>query len=396
MLHAQKPLIVLLLFTMTLLAVFPLDVVLPSFPALSYYFQTPSSDIALSVSVFAIGLALSALLIGPLSDRLGRKRLLLGGIAVAVVGAVGCVLSTEYRWLLGFRVIQAVGCGCFMLSQALIQDLFSGQEQERMRIAMATAGGIFMSISPLLGSALQIHLGWKGSFYVFIALGILVWLKVWRLLEHSLPQGEGSALGFFRGYWRVCSSRTFVGYWTISAMAFACHFSFIVLSPMIFMDQLGLSSYEFSLTLLLYGVSYIFGGLLAGWLSKRLSAYTQITTGLTLIVFSGLVMLVLCYWAGQSIWTVLAPMLICTAGTTIARPVATSRAMNLFPDLAGTSVSAGTLIIFMFGGLISAVVNLSADDLQRTLAMSLMILSGGALLLNQRIQHEPRASSSDV
>lgn len=384
--HTRKPLIILLLVSMTLLAVFPLDVLLPSFPALADYFQTPSADIALSVSVFAIGLALSSLLIGPLSDRLGRKKLLLGGIAVALIGAAGCVLAPSYGWFLGFRVIQALGCGCFMLSLALVQDLFAGREQERLRIAMTTTGGIFISISPLLGSWLQMHLGWRGSFYVFIALGVVVWLKIWCLLEHPKRLNAGSPQGFFRGYWQVCSNGPFVGYWMISAMAFACHFSFIVLSPLIFMDQLGLSAYDFSLTLLLYGVAYIIGGLLAGWLNKHLNAHTQITTGLSLIALAGLVMLALWYWAGLFVWTVLLPMLICTAGTTIARPISTSQAMKLFPELAGTSSSAGTLFIFMFGGLISAVVNLSADDLQRTLALSLMTLSATALLLNKCIQ----------
>ncbi len=83
---------------MTLLGVFPLDVVLPSFPDLSDYFRTSSSEIALSVSMFAIGLALSVVLVGPLSDMWGRKKLLLAGIAIAVVGAMGCLVSSEYNW----------------------------------------------------------------------------------------------------------------------------------------------------------------------------------------------------------------------------------------------------------------------------------------------------------
>ena len=167
---------VILLMTMTLLGVFPLDVVLPSFPDLSDYFQTSPSEIALSVSVFAIGLALSVVLIGPLSDRWGRKKLLLGGIALAAIGATGCLLASDYRWFLFFRVIQAMGCGSFSLSQALIQDLFVGRERERIRIWMVTAGGVFISISPLLGTWLQSCLGWQGSFYVFIALAVIAWL----------------------------------------------------------------------------------------------------------------------------------------------------------------------------------------------------------------------------
>lgn len=148
----QKTSAIILLMTMTLLGVFPLDVILPSFPALAERFQTSSADIALSVSLFAIGLSFSLMLVGPLSDSLGRKKLLLGGMSVALVGAAGCVIASQYSWFLFFRVIQALGCGCFVLSQALVQDLFEGQEQERLRIAMVTASGIFISLSPLFGT----------------------------------------------------------------------------------------------------------------------------------------------------------------------------------------------------------------------------------------------------
>ncbi|VVN96302.1 MFS transporter [Pseudomonas fluorescens] len=378
----KKTSVILLLMTMTLLGVFPLDVVLPSFPALSDYFRTSSSDIALSVSVFAIGLALSVVLIGPLSDLLGRKKLLLGGIAVAVVGATGCLFSSEYRWFLGFRVIQAVGCGSFVLSQALVQDLFAGREQERIRIWMVTGGGIFISISPLLGTWLQLHLGWQGSFYIFIAIAAAVFLKACFFLENAPAKTAGPRHNIIQSYRTVCCDFRFLAYWLICAIVFACHFSFIVISPLIFMEQLQLSAYEFSLTLLLYGAAYIIGGIIAGLLSTRINANTQIIAGLCLIFFSGLVMLCLLNQFGVSTLTVLIPMIICTAGTTITRPAATSKAMNLFPDNAGTSASAGNTLIFIFGGLISALINLTANNLESTLAACFLILSVAGLVLN--------------
>lgn len=183
----EKSSIILLLMTMTLLAVFPLDVVLPSFPALSSHFQISSPDAALSVSLFAVSLAVSVMLVGPLSDMWGRKKLLLGGIAIAAIGAAGCVVASDYRWFLVFRMVQAIGCGAFSLSQALIQDLFAGRERERLRIWMVTWGGVFISISPLLGTWLQSHLGWQGSFYVFITLAVIVWLGAYWLLKEIPP-----------------------------------------------------------------------------------------------------------------------------------------------------------------------------------------------------------------
>ncbi len=118
--HQRQRGAVSLLLAMILLGVFPLDVLLPSFPALAAHFGRSPSDIALSISLFALGIAFAQLLIGPLSDMIGRKGLLLGGVSVSLLGALGCALSNDYILFLVFRLMQAMGCGCFVLSQALV------------------------------------------------------------------------------------------------------------------------------------------------------------------------------------------------------------------------------------------------------------------------------------
>ncbi|MCI0996064.1 MFS transporter [Pseudomonas corrugata] len=386
----RKPAAVGLLLTMTLLGVFPIDVVLPSFPALSEHFGRPSSDIALSVSLFAIGIALSQLLVGPLSDTMGRKSLLLIGITVSAIGAAGCVLTDDYGAFLFFRVVQALGCGCFVLSQALIQDLFSGLEQQRLRIFLVTCGGIFISVSPLAGTGLQHWMGWRGSFVVFIALAAGVFVGAWRLLNRTAVSSHARPLDFIGAYRTVCGDFRFMAYWLTSALAFSCHFSFIVISPLVFIDQLQLSPETFSLALLGYGLAYIGGGALATVLSNRIDPQTQIITGLGLILLAGVLMFGLSSQLGLSVTTVLLPMIVCTAGTTIARAAAHTRAMNLFPEQAGTSASAGSVLIFIVGGLTSAAISLTPLALQTTLALCLVLLSLLGLALNGLIRHRHR------
>lgn len=384
-----------LLLAMVLLGVFPLDVLLPSFPALAEHFRSTPADITLSISLFAVGIAASQLLIGPLSDVIGRKGLLLAGITISMLGAVGCTLTTDYVHFLLFRVIQALGCGCFVLSQALIQDLFEGEERDRLRILMVTATGVFISVSPLAGTFLQATLGWQGSFGVFIALAGIVLLKACFFLENTRPAATGALSNIFQPYRRVLCDVDFLSYWLISAFAFACHFSFIVISPLIFMDQLQLSAYDFSLILLVYGGAYIVGGTVATLLGKRISPGHQVISGLSLILLSGVIMLYLSSHFTLSPFTVLVPMLICTAGTTIARPAATSKAMSLFPENAGTSASAGSTVIFICGGLISALISLSPANLQSTLGYSFIILSSVALVLNSRIHSRAKSPGAN-
>ena len=376
-----------LLLAMVLLGVFPLDVLLPSFPALAEHFARTPADIALSISLFAVGISFAQLVIGPLSDVIGRKGLLLAGMGVSILGAIGCVMTSDYILFMAFRIVQAIGCGCFVLSQALVQDLFDGKERDRLRILMVTATGIFISLSPLAGSFLQAALGWRGSFWVFIVLAAVVLLKAWLFLEGGRPAVKATPLNFLSAYRRVLRDFEFVGYWLISAFAFACHFSFIVISPLIFMDQLQLSAYDFSLILLIYGAAYVAGGIVATLLSRLISPGQQMVVGLSLILLAGLVILFMARHLALSATTVLIPMLICTAGTTITRPAATSRAMSLFPENAGTSASAGSTIIFICGGLISALISLSPSNLQATLGYCFVLLSCIALALNKRISH---------
>lgn len=386
----QRRAAVSLLMAMVLLGVFPLDVLLPSFPALAGHFRTSPADIALSISLFAVGIAFAQVLIGPLSDVIGRKGLLLAGMAVSMIGALGCVATSDYTLFLIFRVVQALGCGCFVLSQALVQDLFEGEQRDRLRILMVTATGIFISVSPLAGTFLQATLGWRGSFWVFAVLAAVVLIKAWLFLNNSRPAHSGVRLGFIQSYRRVLGDFEFVSYWLVSAFAFACHFSFIVISPLIFMDQLQMAPYDFSLILLIYGAAYVVGGIVATLLSRRVRPGQQIIVGLSLILLSGLTMLYLSANFALAPATVLIPMLICTAGTTIARPAATSKAMNVFPEIAGTSASAGSTLIFICGGLISALISLSPANLQSTLGYSFILLSTVALALNRHISHRAR------
>jgi len=390
-LASRKAATVGLLLMLTLLGVFPIDVVLPSFPALSAQFERPSSDIALSVSLYAIGIALAQLVVGPLSDTIGRKHLLLAGITVAAIGATGCVVADEFEFFLLFRIIQALGCGCFVLSQALIQDLFTGDEQPRLRIFLVTCGGIFISVSPLVGTWLQGWMDWRGSFLVFIALAVVAFLGACRLLRGSITDRKPRPLNFMEAYRNVCSDFSFMAYWLTSALAFSCHFSFIVISPLVFIDQLQLSPQSFSLVLLAYGLAYIGGGAIAAALSSRIGTQTQIIAGLSLILMAGVLMVVSLRYLGTTVMTVLLPMIICTTGTTITRAAAHTRAMNTFPEQAGTSASAGSVLIFVVGGLTSAAISASALDLQLTLALCLILLSLLGLMLNALIRHRDRA-----
>lgn len=343
-----------LLILLCLLGVFPLDVILPSFPALSDEFRVDSKQIAYSVSFFAIGVAMAQLVIGPLSDSIGRKRLLLAGLGVAIAGALGCIFSTTYETFMAFRLMQALGCGSLVLGQALVQDLYRGKQRNAMRILLTSASGLFISLSPLAGAFLQQLFGWEASFTVFVGIAAIVSLLSYVLLQDA-PGLHHRASGF-SSYLMMLRDTPYLAYSMQSSLAFACHFSFIVIAPLLLMGRLELTTYQFSIVFIGYGLAYIAGGVAATYLNHRVSPQAQIKAGFLLISAAGATLLIWEQLAGLSVVGVLLPMIVCSTGTTLVRPAATTKALARYSRQAGAAASLNTTLLFAWAGLTGSVV----------------------------------------
>ncbi|HCV40673.1 MAG TPA: multidrug transporter CflA [Pseudomonas sp.] len=372
---------VLLLLLITLLGVFPLDVILPSVPLLARDFAVDAQYIAYSISLFAIGVAISQTIIGPLSDRMGRKRLLIVGLVVSIAGAAGCIFATRYEGFMVFRLLQAVGCGCFLLSQALVQDKFNGHQRNAMRILLTSASGVFISLSPLAGSVLQRHLGWAGSFQVFVVLAIAVLVLALKLLQEK-PTSAGSA-GVLDSYQALLKDRAFLVSSLFSCLAFACHFSFVVVSPLLLIEQLGLTEFAFSMVFLGYGLAYLIGGFIASWLNCRIAMQAQVGWGFALIGLAGLALCLVVTLHELGVFSLLLPLVLCTIGTTIVRPAATSHALGLHPQRAGAAASLSNTMLFASGGGASMLVASTRYSLPMSLALGFIAcsLAGWYLLI---------------
>ncbi|MGY4494895.1 hypothetical protein [Pseudomonas sp. TE3610] len=173
-------------------------------------------------------------------------------------------------------------------------------------------------------------------------------------------------------YSDIFSFKPFVYSWMTSAMAFSCHFGFIAISPIIFLETLRVSSLTYSFVLLAYGGAYVAGGLLATRLSKTLAIDTQIKLGLALSGLSSLIMVGMIQFQ-LSIATVAIPMIICTIGTTLVRPAAASRAMEMFSEKAGASSAAGGTIMFVTAGFVSVLLSIAPFPPQASLSGFILI-----------------------
>ncbi|ADR59841.1 Bcr/CflA family multidrug resistance transporter [Pseudomonas putida BIRD-1] len=332
------------------------------------------------MSFFAVGVAMAQIVIGPLSDGIGRKRLLLAGLSVSIVGALGCVFSTHYETFMAFRLVQALGCGSLVLGQALVQDLYSGTQRNAMRILLTSASGLFISLSPLAGAFLQQSFGWKASFTVFVIIAAIVSLLSCVLL-HDTPASHGRAPSM-SSYRVMLRDTDYLAHSMLSSLAFACHFSFIVIAPLLLMGRLELTAYQFSLVFIGYGLAYIVGGMAATYLNSRVTPQAQIKAGLLLISTAGITLLMWEWVAGLSVLGVLLPMIACTTGTTLVRPAATTQALARYPRQAGAAASLNTTLLFAGAGLTSSVVAGLESELPAGLGVLFVVASlcGGWLL----------------
>lgn len=374
----------ILITCISLISFFPINILLPSFPALSAHFDTPTADVALSISLFTLVFAMSQLVAGPLSDKWGRKEVLIGCISLSILGAIGCALAPGYLSFLLFRSVQAMGCGFFVLGHALVEDLFDEQDRARVRLYYMTLSGSFVALSPLIGSWLQTTFDWQGSFYGFalMALGMLIHAAC--ILPSKSASPHRAAVSIIGTLKAVGKNRDFLRYWWIAALVFACYFALISVTPLIFMDTLQLSEYQYALVLMVYGVAYLLGGVAASYLQKRITLSRQINIGLGLLSIAGLLLTLMVSLHAITTVTLLIPMLISALAVTLVRPAAISAAMLLFSSSAGTAASAGNSIMFLTAAVSSAALAQAGEHLLLTIALSFIVLSLWGLLTNRQ------------
>jgi DHA1 family bicyclomycin/chloramphenicol resistance-like MFS transporter len=375
----------ILITCISLISFFPINILLPSFPALAAKFDTSTAEVALSISLFTLVFAISQLIAGPLSDKFGRKEVLLGCIVVSTLGSIGCALAANYPSFLLFRAVQAIGCGFFVLGHALVEDLFEEQDRARIRIYYMTLSGSFVALSPLLGSWLQTTFDWQGSFYGFAVMALGMFVHAWLILPSKAASPERSPVSIIATLKSIAGNRDFIRYWWIAALVFACYFALISVTPLIFMDELKLSEYQYAVVLMVYGVAYLLGGVAATALQKHISLTRQINLGLGLLGIAGVLLALVIHYEAMTTVTLLIPMLISALAVTLVRPAAISAAMLLFSSSAGTAASAGNSIMFITAAVSSAALAQAGRNLLMTIAISFIVFSVWGVVTNIRV-----------
>ena len=261
---------IVILGSLTAFAPLSIDMYLPAFPALRAHFGASAGAVQATLALFFVGLACGQAVYGPISDRYGRRRPLLFGIALYVAASIAAACAPDIGSLAAARLFQALGgCAGMVITRAMVVDLFDERETARVFSLLMLVMGLAPILAPILGGQFLILFDWTAIFWFFAAFGMLCLAAVLLGLRETLPPERRSAGGVgdaLRAYRRLLADRRFVAFTATGALAMGAMFAYITGSPFVFIEMHGISPQAYGL---LFGTN-AFGLILASQINARL------------------------------------------------------------------------------------------------------------------------------
>lgn len=361
---------------------FVMDSHLPSLPAISQALDISGPSAQRTLTFYLLGFSFSQLVYGPLSDCYGRKKILISGLLIFLLGNTVCVFTSSPSVLQLGRLVAGSGAGaCGVLNRAIASDCFSGAEFARIWSYTTTTLVITLIIAPLIGGYIQAFLGWRanfmlGTFYV----GIVFVVILVALPETNFHRAHSCEFRHtLKIYFSILSCRSFIIATLCYTLAFAGLIAYFQASPFLLITVLGLSPVQYGWSTLIIAASYLVGGLLVkNWVHK-IGTQNMLQLGIVILIVGGLSMLICFYLLGINLITILVPTTIYVIGARIVIPNAIAEAMVKFRTLGGSTSALIGGIQMLGSALISLLV--ASFSYETVLPLSLLLTGLGVISL---------------
>jgi DHA1 family bicyclomycin/chloramphenicol resistance-like MFS transporter len=319
------------------------DMYLPSLPDIARLLDASTAQVQLTISSYMIGFAVGQIVYGPVSDRHGRKPVLLAAIALYCTASLACALSTSIEMLIAARALQALGgSGGIVLARAIVRDLYAGDRAGRELSVIGAVMALAPVLAPIAGGALQIGFGWRSVFFTLVAAGLAGGGVVWWLLPETLTQRAAEPISLSSiaaSYRAVGRNPAYLAYVGLATMSFAGLFAWISGASFVLQDLYGLSPFAFGIAFAVGSVGYMTGSMLSAHLTRWLGLDRIIGVGGVVIAAGGLGMTAAVALGFTSALSLVLPMAVYLAGMGMVLPQSFAGAMTPFPERAGAASS---------------------------------------------------------
>lgn len=363
------------------LAPLSIDMYLPSFPAMGAELGASAAQIQLTLSGYMIGFTLGQLGYGPLSDRFGRKYVLLSGITLYVAMTILCATAGDVESLTVYRFFQAIGGGAgTVLSRAIVRDSYSGARMAKVMSLMLTIILFAPMIAPVIGGYVLIWFGWRAVFWTLVIFGVLAICVVLFGIRESLPPGRRSKPGLgplLRGYAAVLTHREAIGYILTGGITFGALFAFLSGAPFVFIEFYGVAPEHlgFIFTLNVLGV------MAGGWINSKLvmteGVFQMLSVGVWLLFAGAVALFALIATNVGGVWGVIVGIVFFTLPLNLINANAAAGALEFFPDNAGTASAVVGAVRYGCGAVSGVCVGLLYDG--TAMPMGWVVLGCSAL-----------------
>jgi DHA1 family bicyclomycin/chloramphenicol resistance-like MFS transporter len=316
---------------------------LPSLPDIARLLGASSAQVQLTVSAYLIGFAAGQIIYGPVSDRHGRKPVLIGAIALYCAASLACALSTSIEMLIVARAFQALGgSGGIVLTRAIVRDIYSGAHAGRELSVIGSVMALAPVLAPILGGLIQTAFGWRVTFLALVGAGFAGAAVVWALLPETLNNRAAEPVSLpsmLRSYRIVGRNPAYLAYLSITSASYAGLFAWISGSAFVLQDLYGLAPFDFGVAFALGSVGYMTGSAIAARLVIRLGLDGVLGLGGCACAAGGLAMVAAVASGLTSSISLVLPMAVYLAGLGMVLPQGIAGAMTPFPERAGAASS---------------------------------------------------------
>lgn len=351
-----------LLAALTAIGPLTTDMYLPSLPDIARQLGASTAQVQLTISAYLIGFAIGQIFYGPISDRHGRKPVLIAAIALYCAASLACALSTSIEMLIAARTLQALGgSGGIVLTRAIVRDLYSGARAGRELSVIGSVMALAPVLAPVAGGILQTGFGWRAVFLTLVGAGLLGTGIVWSLLPETLNTRAAepvSILSMLRSYRTIAGHRAYLAYLGVTSASYAGLFAWISGAAFVLQDLYKLTPFDFGVAFAVGSVGYMTGSAVAARLVVGLGLDGVLGLGGVACAAGGLGMAAAVALGLTSAFSLVLPMAVYLAGLGMVLPQGIAGALTPFPQRAGAASSLFGFVQQIVAALCGAVVGL--------------------------------------